>query len=182
MAIQTLKPLMTAAEFFKTGPETDGFELVRGELVPMPPPGDDHGRVCGNVVFLLKSHVKALGRGTVLCNDAGVLTRRDPDTVRGVDVAVFLKPDWQPPVGYTGEPPDLVVEVRSPAQKWSQVLNKVDDYLMMGVRLVWVLDPERRRVTVFTQDQEPTTFTADSDLDGGDILPGFHCKAAEMFE
>jgi Uma2 family endonuclease len=179
------KTLMTAAEFYQTGPETDGFELVRGELVPMPPPGDKHGMVCANGVFLLKSYVKTRGQGTVLCNDAGILTQHDPDTVRGVDIAVFLRASWEgqsPPSGYTREPPDLVVEVRSPTQSWTQVLHKVGEYLRMGVRLVWVIDPQRQRVTTFSPDQEPATFAAENELDGGEVLPGFRCRVAELFE
>ncbi len=37
-------------------------------------------------------------------------------------------------------------------------------------------------MTVFTADREPQTFTAENDLEGGDILPGFRCQVAECFE
>lgn len=176
------KTLMTAAEFLKTGPETDGYELVRGELVPMPQPAERHGYVCANVVFLLKAYTKALGRGGVLSNDSGIVTQSDPDTVRGADVAVFLKPGWQPSEGYSKEPADLIVEVRSPSQSWSEVLQKVLEYLQMGVRWVWVIDPKRQRLTAFRPDHEPVTYAAENELDGGDILPGFKCRVAEFFE
>jgi Uma2 family endonuclease len=178
------KTKMTAAEFLQTSTETDGFELVRGELVPMPPPGNRHGEVCANAVFSLKPYLKTVGHGTVLCNDAGIITRQAPDSVRGVDVAVFLHPSWQgqpAPVGYAAEPPDLVVEIRSPSQRWPEVVNKVGEFLMMGVRLVWVIDPQRQRVTVFGQDQEPMTYAAETELDGGEVLPGFRCRIAELF-
>lgn len=176
------KMLMTAAEFFNTGPETDGYELVRGELVPMPPPGDRHGIVCVNTGYLLKSYTRSIGRGKVMGNDAGVITRQDPDTVRGVDIALFLKEDWQPPVGYTTEAPDVAVEVKSPSQSWTEILEKVREYLAMGVRMVWVLDPEWQRLTVFRPDQAPVTYAPENELDGGDVLPGFRCRVAEFFE
>ncbi len=176
------KTLLTAEEFAKTGPETDRDELVQGELVPMPPPADRHGIVCGNTVFLLKGYTKHLGRGTVMCNDSGIITRRNPDTVRGVDVAVFLSPGWQGPEGYTSDPPDLAVEIRSPSQSWTEVLDKVTEYLRMGVRLVWIIDPPRQRVTVFYPDREPQTFAPENELDGGEVLPGFRCRVAELFE
>jgi Uma2 family endonuclease len=176
------KTLMTAEEFAKTGPETDGFELLRGELVPMPPPGERHGRVCGKSVMLLGSHLKTLGRGELVCNDTGILTRRDPDSVRGADVAVFLQPGWQASEGYGKIAPDLVVEVRSPHEVWKDVLAKVSEYLATGVRMVWVIDPRAERVTVFTADQEPVTLAKENDLDGGDVLQGFRCKVAEFFQ
>jgi Uma2 family endonuclease len=174
--------LLTAEEFAKTGHATDGCELVRGEVVQLPPPGQDHGSVCANAVHLLKTWTKAQSRGRVICNDAGIITRRDADSVRGVDVAVFLSPNWQPPQGYTSEPPDLAVEVRSPDQSWTAITDKVAEYLRMGVRLVWVIDPRRRRVTVFRPDEEPTTFAAENELDGGEVLPQFRCQVAEFFE
>lgn len=179
------KTLMTAVEFSQTGPETDGFELVRGELVPMPPPNDKHGLTCGNAVYLFKVYTKRIGHGAVMCNDAGIVTEKNPDSVRGVDVALFLNPSWGDqgaPEGYTDQPPDVAVEVRSPSQAWTAILTKVGEYLKMGVRLVWVIDPKVRRVTVFSPDREPQTFAAENDLDGGDVLPGFRCRVAELFE
>jgi Uma2 family endonuclease len=179
------KTLMTAAEFLQTGPETDNCELVRGEVIPMPPPAERHGIVCANAVYLLKSYVKTRGQGSVMCNDTGIITRHDPDTVRGADVMVFLQPSWAGhpvPEGYADEPADLVIEVRSPNQSWPGVMTKVTEYLVMGVRLVWVLDPQRQRVTTFGHDQEPMTYAAENELDGGDVLPGFRCRVAEFFE
>jgi Uma2 family endonuclease len=180
----TARTLLTAEEFFRTGPETDGCELVRGEVVRMPPPGDRHGEVCASVIFVLKSYTRSVGHGTVLGNDAGLITRRDPDSVRGVDAALFLRPSWQgqpAPAGYTHEAPDLVVEVRSREQRWKDVLDKVTEYLGMGARLVWVIDPQSQRVTVFGPDQEPRTFAPENELEGGDVLPGFRCRVADFF-
>jgi Uma2 family endonuclease len=179
------KTLMTALDFLQSGPHTDGFELVRGEPTPMPPPGDQHGIVCVNGGYLLKAYTKQLGHGVVMGNDSGIITEKNPDTVRGVDLALFLQPKWGSqgaPEGYTDQPPDLAVEVRSPEQAWSALLAKVGEYLAMGVRIVWIIDPRVRRVTVFTADREPQTFAAENELDGGAILPGFRCRVAELFE
>lgn len=179
------KTLITAAEFAKTGSETDAFELARGELVAMPPPGDSHGIVCVNGGYLLKGYTKRIGRGVVMSNDAGIVTEKNPDTVRGVDVALYLNPPWKEgaaPEGYTDQPPDLILEVRSPSQTWSMVVAKVAEYLKMGAKLVWVVDPKARRLTVFSPDREPETFAAENDWDGGTVLPGLRFKVAELFE
>lgn len=179
------KTLMTATEFEQTGAETDGFELVRGELIPMPPPGVKHGVVCGNTIFLLKTYTKQIGRGVVVGNDSGIITEKDPDSVRGVDVALFLNPTWNGNVavdGYTDQIADLLVEVRSPSQSWSAVVAKVSEYLQMGVKLVWAIDPKVKRLTVFTPDREPETFAAENEWDGGAMLPGLHFRVADLFE
>jgi len=181
----TTKTFMTAVEFWKSGPSTDGFELVRGELIPMPPRGDRHGIVCANGVFLLKSYTKQAGRGAVMSNDSEIVTEKGPDSVRGVDIALFLNPIWlgQPaPEGYTEEPPDLAVEVRSPHQSWSALMAKVAEYLRMGARWVWVVDPTARRVTLFAPDSAPQTLAAENEIDGGTVLPGFKCQVADFFE
>jgi Uma2 family endonuclease len=179
------KTLMTATEFLTSGSSTDGFELVRGELTPMPPPGDQHGVVCVNTSYLFKAYTKKIGRGIVMSNDSGIVTEKDPDSVRGVDVALFLNPPWagqKMPEGYSEVAPDCVVEVRSPSQTWSQIVAKVAEYLKMGVKIVWVVDYKVRRLTVFKPDREPETFAAENEWDGGEDLPGFHCKVAELFE
>jgi Uma2 family endonuclease len=179
------KMLMTAVEFSKSGSSTDGFELVRGEIIPMPPPGDRHGIVCANGVFLLKTYTRKLGRGTVMSNDSGIVTAKGPDSVRGVDIALFLNPIWQDqpaPEGYTDQAPDLAVEVRSPHQSWSDIVAKVAEYLRMSVRWVWVVDPQVRRVTLFAPDSAPQTLAAENEIGGGTILPGFKCLVADLFE
>ena len=178
------KTLMTAAEFAKTGPETDGFELVRGELVPMPPPRRLHGRTCIKVGTLLELYSKKLGRGGVYGNDTGLITEMGPDTVRGVDVIFIANVPWKAgePDAYIDVPPDLAVEVRSEGQAWKSLLAKVHEYLDLGSPMVWVVDPNTRRLTVFQPDSEPTTYAAENEFDGGDVLPGLHFKVAEIFE
>lgn len=178
------KTFMTAAEFANTGPETDGFELVRGELVQMPPTRPRHGEVCGNVVFILKAYKKSRGQGCVVGNDAGVITETDPDTVRGPDVFFFLNPTWTGPAPnrYFDIPPTLAVEVRSEGQPWKELTQKVDEYMQMGVPMAWIVDPSTDRLTVFQPNLEPVILAAESEFDGGDLLPGLHFKVAEVFE
>jgi Uma2 family endonuclease len=179
------KTLMSASEFWQSGPETDRCELVRGELTPMPPPGDKHGIVCVNCGYILKGYTKKIGRGVVMGNDSGIVTGKNPDSVRGVDLALFLDPAWQQgasPEGYTDQAADLIVEVRSPSQSWSSVVAKVAEYLNMGVKLVWVVDPKVKRLTVFSPDREPETFAAENQWDGGKVLTGLQFKVAELFE
>ena len=53
------------------------------------------------------------------------------------------------PVGYAAFAPDLVVEVLSPGDRAGETLGKVADWLNVGSRLVWVVDPNRRVVHVY---------------------------------
>ena len=83
----TVEKLVTADEFFHVPDDGQVSELVRGKIIVMNVPGFRHGEVCGNVVHYLGSHVRECGLGRVLSNDTGVVTAKDPDTVRGADVA-----------------------------------------------------------------------------------------------
>jgi Uma2 family endonuclease len=178
--------LLTAEEFAHLPDPPDGSkqELVRGEIVTMPPPGFLHGIVQSNVAFVIKGYVKQakLGRVTV---ESGVITERGPDSVRGPDVSFWSYerlPKDHVPVVYANEPADLVVEVLSPGNTQQRMTLKVREYLDSGVRLVWVVHPEERTVTVYTKPGDGTVLWEDATLIGGDVLPGFTCLVAEFFQ
>src|SRR5258708_2473812 len=84
---------MTADEFydFVHQPRNSGrwFELERGEVIELPPPGKRHGIVCLNTGGILRDFTFAVGRGYVCSNDTGIIVEEDPDTVRGADVSLY---------------------------------------------------------------------------------------------
>src|SRR5215831_1767515 len=65
------------------------FELVRGEVIELPPPLKRHGFVSVNVGRILGNYTFQRRKGYVTGNDSGVILERDPDTVRGPDVALY---------------------------------------------------------------------------------------------
>jgi Uma2 family endonuclease len=120
--------------------------------------------------------------GWVTSNDAGVILERDPDTVRGPDVAfwsILRQPEV--PEGYFEIPPDLAVEVLSPDDRRSKVRDKIREYLANGVTLVWLVDPESRAVTVYARTLRGMELDTTDTLDGGDVFPGFSCQVADLF-
>jgi Uma2 family endonuclease len=90
----------------------------------------------------------------VFANDTGFISERDPDTVRGADVAFWSRERLpEIPEGWIAVPPDLAIEVVSPNDMFSRIQKKVKHYLTHGVRLVWLVDPENRSVTVYRPGQ-----------------------------
>jgi Uma2 family endonuclease len=177
--------LLTAEEFFALPDPKDGSkqELVRGKVVTMPSPGVEHGEVQVNVAFVIKTFLKQNPIGRV-ATESGTVTERKPDTVRGPDVSYYSKerlPLDKRVVGYHDEVPDLCVEIVSPSNSLKQLKAKAKEYLVAGVRLVWIVDPEDRNVTIVVDPLESCTLEADATLDGGDVLPGFSCKVSELF-
>lgn len=183
----TTKKLMTAEEFYDWVHQPEQadkwFELVRGEVIELPPPIKPHGVVCIRVSYLLTAYADQRGFGYVTCNDTGVLLQRDPDTVRGPDVALYEDAntfaELHPKYGEV--PPRLAVEVLSPNDRANKVLRKINDYLRCGVGMVWVIDPEIRSVTVHQPGQPQIELTENQELTGADVLPGFSCRVADFF-
>jgi Uma2 family endonuclease len=183
----TAKKLMTAEEFcdWVHQPEQANkwFELVRGEVIELPSPTKPHGVVCINVGRLLGNFAFARGHGYLTCNDSGVILERDPDTVRGPDVAFYEDAntfaELHPKYGEV--PPRLAVEVLSPSDRIGKIMRKIMDYLHNGVSLVWLIDPETRNVTVHRPDKQPYVVEENQELSGEDVLPGFRCRVADLF-
>jgi Uma2 family endonuclease len=148
-------------------------------------PGFEHGVVCGNVYFVLREFVSARDLGHVVCNDTGVLTERDPDTVRGADVAYYSYdrvPRGQRPTGYAGVSPELVIEVLSPDDRWAKVLRKVSEYLEAGVLVVCVVSPGDRRLFVYRPDSADREFREPDELTLPELSPDFRVPVRRLFE
>jgi Uma2 family endonuclease len=180
--VPAMPPLMTAEDLLYTNVPNKRTELVRGRLVVHEPPGGRHGYVAANLAFRLNQHIDLTGAGAVFVGEVGFTLRRDPDTVRGPDVA-FVRKDRLPqpiPNSYLEIAPDLVVEVLSPGDRPGEVLAKVGDWLEAGARLVWVIDPERGIARVYRQDGSEAIVTADGALAGEDVLPGFSYPLASI--
>lgn len=186
MSIVETKP-MTADGFydFVHRPENEGkyFELERGEVVEMPPPGEIHGVVCGIIAYILNTYVFRRRQGQVCCNDTGVTIEHDPDTVRGPDIMLFLESrrfDQLSPK-YPDRIPALIVEVRSPNDQPTKTQRRISDFLRRGVPLVWLVDPEARSVTVYPGGRPHFVVDDTEELTGETVLPDFRCKVADFF-
>jgi Uma2 family endonuclease len=177
-------PLMTGAEFLERH-GGDHVELVKGQLRAMPVNSPKHGKICLRAACFLGSHAENHDLGHVTSNDSFVQTHSNPDTIRGADISFFsyerLK-QGKVPEGILSVVPDLVVEVRSPWERWIELYAKVADYLLAGVRVVIVLDTPTEAAAVYRQDELPQTFCKGDVLTVPDVLPGFSVPVLRLFE
>jgi len=158
------------------------YELLEGRVLRMPPPGTDHGNLEARLSRRLGNYVEEHALGETYVGEGGWdLTRpgEPAETVLGADIA-FVRAErlpLPPPrrgAAYRPVAPDLVVEIASPSQYNPEMGDKALVWLDRGVRLVWVVWPERRTVDVWTGGATtPHTLHAADYLDGGDIVPGF---------
>jgi Uma2 family endonuclease len=180
----TVTELLTAAEFAVRPDPGYPEELVQGRIVTMPPPTPRHGQICGKVDRLFGTFADEHDLGHVLCNDSGVITERDPDTVRGADVSFYSYakvPRGKIARGYLDVVPDLVVEVRSEDDRWGDILAKVHEYLAAGVGVVVVLDPGPESASIFRYDQPPQTLGPDEELAIPELLGDFRVAVRRFF-
>jgi len=172
-------------EEFQRLPEEDGrrVELSRGRLIREPRPGAEHGWLAGRVFRAVDAYVEEHGAGLVIF-ETGFLLNVEPPTVRGPDVAFIAEanlPSGGVPSGFWTVPPDLAVEVVSPSNTSEEMQEKVLQYLEADTRLVWVVDPGTRSVTVYRSRNEIRLLTEGDTLDGADVLPGFRLSVADLF-
>ncbi|MEO8497008.1 MAG: Uma2 family endonuclease [Planctomycetota bacterium] len=178
---------MTAAEFFEWvhRPENSSkhFELERGEVIEMPPPGKYHGFVCGNVSRILGNFAASRGKGYVCTNDAGVIVQSDPDTVRGPDVTFYEDAQTSDDMDrqYAAIPPVLAVDVMSPTDRINRMHIRIAQLLSRGVRMVWVIDPEARDVSICMPGRDPKLLTEKDILTADELLPGLRIPIRELF-
>jgi len=177
----TEKKLFTADELLRLPRGQNRHELIRGELKTMSPSGEEHGVVAGEVFGVVRDYVKTNRLGYVLAAETGFFITHDPDTVRAPDMAFISArrfPISGPSAKYSEIAPDLLAEVVSPSDSENEVIEKVQQWLAFGVRLVWVVYPRTRSVIVYRSLQR---LTSEDQLTGEDVLQGFSCKVADLF-
>ena len=176
--------VVTAEELLVMPDDGYRYELVRGELRKMAPAGARHSNIGIKVAVSLSNHVTANNLGTVFGADGGFLLERNPDTVRAPDVG-FVRRERMEETGlvdgYWPGPPDLAVEVISPNDLYTEVAEKVEEWLKAGTRMVIVVDPRRRVVTVHRPGRESMTLAEGEVLDGDDVVPGWRMTLEDIF-
>ena len=76
--------------------------------------------------------------------------------------------------------PDFIIELRSENQSLSLLREKMDEYMESGCRLGWLVDPQKRRTYVYSENGEIQTIPFEDILAGADVLPGLEVILAEI--
>lgn len=168
---------MTLAEFLEN--DVDGYEYVKGELVPMSPPTRIHSKVSVNVIRHLDRHVRENQLGEVHVEATFQVDERGlkPD----VAFVSASRLDGDENIGFP-IPPDLAIEVVSPTDIQWRVVDKAFAYLNAGTRLVWILDPRSKTGTVYRSENDIVLRTHADTLTGEEVVPGFACPVSQLFE
>lgn len=183
MAVSTER--MTAEDLAGLPDDGHRYELIQGELRQLPPAGEEHGYIAAEFAAELRNYVKARDLGRVYAAETGFKLSSAPDTVRAPDVAFVSKKRLEvvpPGKGYRPDAPDLVAEVISPHDLYTEVSAKVAEWLDAGCRMVVVLNPRTREVLVHTSRVDVKVLTLDDTLEGGEVVPGWSLLVRAIFE
>jgi Uma2 family endonuclease len=169
----TATGLVTANQFLRMKGDTRR-ELVRGELREMPPAGGERGHVTSRFHTLLAQHVYAHELGAVFAAETGFRLSRNPDTVRAPDTAFVAKRrvPAKLPQGFWPGAPDLAAEVVSPHDTVEDVEETVDDWIDAGTKMVLVINPRRKTVTIHRPKSQPVVLRAKDTFDPATLSPG----------
>jgi Uma2 family endonuclease len=140
----------TLAELHSLPDDGNKYELIHGELFVTPAPSDDHETMLSRLAEILARYVHA--------NQLGLVYRpRAVFRFRGSEVEPDLMVRREAPgIGYEWERaplPALIVEVASPTTWRRDRTYKKDFYMEAGIAEYWMVDPDRRTVTVVRPDE-----------------------------
>jgi Uma2 family endonuclease len=169
-------------------PSSDGlYEIVGTQIVEKPPMGVFESGLASLILELMGPFVRSSRLGQVFVETLFDL-RPAVDRSRRPDLAFVSAAKWpvnrRPPAGESWSMiPDLTVEVVSPSNAASHVLDKAREYFQAGVQLVWIVYPVAGEIHVFDA-RNPSVVAR---LQMGDVLkaeplvPGFELPLATLF-
>ena len=180
----TTTRLMTAEELLDMPDDGFRYELIRGRLRKRLPAGQTHGEYASNIGLSLGGHAKARRLGKSYIADTGFILETDPDHVRAPDYA-FISSDRLREIGesegFAQGAPDIAVEVISPNDRYTEVEEKVADWLNAGCRAVIVVNPRRRTVNLHRSHTNMTTLAESDTLELDDIVPDWRMPVEDIF-
>lgn len=175
-----VKISMTEDEFLRLPDDGHKYELVEGEA-RMTPVYFEHDAIGSNIVAMLMPHTR--GRGALSNGRDGF--RMKNGNIRCPDVSFTRKerlPGGKVPRAFGDAAPDLCIEIISLSENPAETEQKLREFFEAGAEQVWHLFLETKQLTLFRTPDVAEEYGPVDELDGGGLLPGFHCKVADLFE
>ncbi len=171
----------TAGDFYYS-PLSQNHELIEGELVEVTSSGFIHGIVAQEIAYYVLDFVKKHKLGVVTAAETGFVLGEH--TFRGADSAFISNENLKKygyPQGFFPTAPDIAIEVVSPSNTSEEMMQKVNLYLKNGSRLVWLIYPKLKMITVYRQNNLVNLLRETDSLEGEDVLPNFSLSLEKLF-
>lgn len=149
----------------------------------MSPTAKRHGAPESRLDRYLGRFVESHKLGETFVGEVGIYTRRNPDRIRAADFAFVSKERLaqSPSEGFLEVAPELVIEIVSAYDRWSDIRQKLEEYFSIGVERVWIVEPETRDVLVYRSTTEMLQLREGDRLAGEGKLEGFELQIADLF-
>lgn len=159
------------------------YEIVDGEIRERAMPNPEHARIEAKLSAKLTNFVEESNLGVVYSECHFELAEK---LTRVPDVA-FVSFERFPESGESKGSkwqiaPDLAIEIISPTDDYKDVFEKLDEYFVAGVKQVWLVEPERKVLTVYYSQTRTTILTENDELICEAVLPGFWLRLKEIFQ
>ena len=173
-------PVMTLDRFLEQEETEPYSEYACGTVLQKPMPTRDHSTLqmfLGDLLFQYLSHTPM---GSVFPEFRCIFGPPGRERAYIPDLC-YVAQERLTADQYLHQAPDLAIEILSPDQHRAHFLDKIQFYLLYGVRLVWVIDPATRTITVQSPGNEGRILSTGATLDGGEVLPGFQVAVDDIF-
>lgn len=161
-------------------------ELHSGVPTMLEPPDDDHGNAVLNLSRALAEWFQMTEAEKVgyACPSIGIKVSSDPDTVYFPALSFFNQGRQYEQSDYSvaTQTPSLIVDIASSNDRRREMRTRTLDYAELGVMTLWVPDPMKKELTVIQDGHHTTSLGEWQMLDGGDTLPGFRMKVADIYQ
>jgi Uma2 family endonuclease len=184
-----LKPLieLTDEQFFALCQMNDPYRMERtaeGDIVIMAPASSEGSTLNNELSWQLTNWAKQDGTGRVFDSSSGYIlphgATRSPDASWVLRSRIdALTP--QQKSGFLPLAPDFAAELMSPTDSLTDLRAKMEEYMANGVRLGILVQPKRRRVTVYRPGQEPVTMDDPAAVSCEPEFPGLSFNMADIF-
>jgi len=194
MAITTAQPtterLIVDWEGYLNLPEDlTHYEIIDGEVIPLASPTLKHQVILKRLLQQIDRFVLPKRLGELLTAPFDFVVRRAPVRTRQPDLFFLSRErlhDWaqlqeQPRLEFA---PDLVIEILSPSETYTYWSEKLQDYYVLGVPEVWLVDIDKRAIEVQVREAggyRSLGWFAGEQMVPSQVLAGLELKPAEVF-
>jgi len=139
----TPSTLVAVEEYLRTSYDPD-VDFIDGVLEERNLGEFDHSDLQTEIARWVRNNCQQLGLNAF--NE--LRTRIRPTRYRIPDVVIIE--GKRPKQGILERPPLVAIEILSPEDRQSRIQQRIDDYLSIGTRFVWLIDPTARRAWIYT--------------------------------
>ena len=185
MIVKTVENPITAEQLFNMPDDGNRNELLEGVLKMMVPVGSEHGKIAGRIFRRLGDHVEKNNLGESYAAETGFRLNDSPDTVRAPDAAFVshaMLATVEPTCKYLPLAPDLLLEVISPSDTFSEVVAKADQWIAAGTKIVLIADSDNLTLHVVKPGNQQIVLRAGDVFDAGDVCGDWQLSVNDAFQ